>query len=138
LKKAGVIAARYNVYLTLEPLNRVESPQMSMLTAGDAFRYSVGADHPNIKVDYDMYHRQLGEGNVLNNLKDGLKDGHIRFLEIGDVPGRFEPGTGEANYRNIFSFLRRTGYAGFIGLEHRTTRTPQFAWDAVRRVAGLA
>ncbi len=137
LKKAGDIAAKHNVYLVLEPLNRVESPQMTMLTAHEAFDYAAGSQHPRIKVDYDMYHRQLGEGNVINNLKEGLEKGHIRFLEVGDVPGRKEPGSGETNYVNIFKMLRKIGYAGYIGMEHGTTRTPQYAWDVTRKIAGL-
>ncbi len=137
LKKAGAIAEKHNVYLTLEPLNRVESPQMAMLTAREAFDFAAAADHPHIKVDYDLYHRQLGEGNLLNNLAEGLRKGLIRFIEIGDVPGRKEPGSGETNYVNIFRFLRRVGYAGDIGMEHGSTRTPQYAWDTVRKMAGL-
>ena len=138
LKKAGNIAQKYNVYLTLEPLNRVESPQMSMLTSQEAFEFAADADHPHIKVDFDIYHRQLGEGNILNTLNDGLKRGFVRFIEVGDVPGRKEPGTGETNYKNIFNALRRAGYSGAIGMEHGTTRSPQYAWDTVRKLAGMA
>ncbi len=138
LKKAGPIAERYGVYLVLEPLNRVESPQMTMATSEEAFDLCAGADHPRVKVDYDIYHRQLGEGNVLNMLARGLDAGHIRFVEVGDVPGRKEPGTGETNYANIFAYLRKVGYAGAIGMEHGTTRTPRYAWDVVRAMAGLA
>jgi hydroxypyruvate isomerase len=138
LKQAGPIAQSYGVYLTLEPLNRVESPQMSMVTARQAFDFAAGADHPHVKVDYDMYHRQLGEGNVTPLLEEGLTKGYIRFVEVGDVPGRKEPGSGEMNYPYIFRVLRRLGYAGAIGMEHGTTKTPQHAWDAVRRLAGLA
>ncbi|MEO6807890.1 MAG: TIM barrel protein [Isosphaeraceae bacterium] len=138
LKKAGPIAEKYGVYLVLEPLNRVESPQMTMLTARDAFDYAAEAGHPRIKVDFDIYHRQLGEGNVLNMLGEGLKKGYVRFVEVGDVPGRKEPGTGETNYVNIFNFLRKVGYSGAVGMEHGTTKTPQYAWDVVRRMAGLA
>jgi hydroxypyruvate isomerase len=137
LKKAGEVARKYNVTLTLEPLNRVESPQMTMLTAGEAFDFAAAADHTHIKVDFDIYHRQLGEGNILNTLADGLKRGLIGFIEVGDVPGRKEPGSGETNYANIFRFLRKAGYSGAIGMEHGTTRTPQYAWDAVCRLAGL-
>jgi hydroxypyruvate isomerase len=137
LKRAGEIARKYNVYLTLEPLNRVESPQMTMLTSAEAFLYCEQTNHPHVKVDYDIYHRQLGEGNILNNLRVGLERGYIRFIEVGDVPGRREPGSGETNYRNIFRFLRRVGYAGYIGMEHGSTSTPQHAWDATRRLAGL-
>jgi len=137
LKKAGDIAQKYGVYLVLEPLNRVESPQMSMLTSREAFRFCAEADHPHVKVDFDIYHRQLGEGNLLNTLKEGLEKGYIRFIEVGDVPGRKEPGSGEINYVNIFRFLRRFGYAGFIGMEHGTTSAPQHAWDVTRKIAGI-
>ncbi|WP_406697911.1 TIM barrel protein [Singulisphaera sp. Ch08] len=138
LKKAGEIAKEHKVYLTLEPLSRVESPQMTMVTSADAFRYATEAGHPNVKVDFDIYHRQLGEGNVLNTMADGLKRGLIQFIEVGDVPGRKEPGSGESNYVNIFRLLRQVGYAGAIGMEHGTTKTPQHAWDTVRAMAGLA
>ena len=138
LRKAGAIAEKYGVYLTLEPLNRVESPQMTMLTSADAFRYAAETNHPHVKVDFDIYHRQLGEGNVLNTLADGLKRGLIHFIEVGDVPGRKEPGSGESNYPAIFRYLRKVGYAGAIGMEHGSTQTPRHAWNAVREMAGLA
>jgi hydroxypyruvate isomerase len=138
LKKAGQIARAHKVYLVLEPLNRVESPQMAMLTAGEAYRYAAEVDDPHVKVDFDIYHRQLGEGNVIGTLADGLRRGLVRFVEVGDVPGRKEPGTGETNYANVFAHLRRAGYAGAIGMEHGTSKTPQHAWDTVRRLAGLA
>src|SRR4051812_31412847 len=55
LKKAGEIARAHRVYLTLEPLNRVESPQMTMLTVAEAYRFAADADHPHVKVDFDIY-----------------------------------------------------------------------------------
>jgi hydroxypyruvate isomerase len=137
LKKAAAIAEKYDVYLTLEPLNRVESPKMSMLVVGDAYRYAEAANHPRIKVDFDIYHRALGEGNIIDTLTEGLKKGYVRFVEVGDVPGRKEPGSGETNYANIFRVLRKLGYDGFIGMEHGTTGTPQTAWDKVKALAGL-
>lgn len=137
LKKAGDLAEKADVYIVLEPLNYVESPQMSMLTSHDAFQYAEEAAHPRVKVDYDMYHRQLGEGNIINNLRLGLRKGWIRFVEIGDVPGRKEPGTGEANYANIFRVLREEGFAGYIGLEHGTSSTPAHAIAVVKKYAGV-
>ncbi len=138
LKKAGPIAEKYGVTLTLEPLNRVESPQMTMLTAREAFTFAAETGHPRVKVDFDIYHRQLGEGNVSPLLEEGLKAGHIHFVEVGAVPGRKEPGTGDLDYAYLFQRLRQLGYAGAIGMEHGTTRTPQYAWETVRRLAGLA
>jgi hydroxypyruvate isomerase len=136
LKKAGDIAAKHDVYFCLEPLNRVESPQMSVLSATHGFKIVEEVDHPHVRLDFDMYHLQLSEGNLINNLRTGLRKRWIRFVEIGDVPGRKEPGTGETNYPNIFKTLREEGYADFVGLEHGTSSTPQHAIEVVKRVAG--
>lgn len=137
LKKAGDIAGAAGVYLTLEPLSSVESPQMSVLTARRGFEIIRDVNHPHVKLDFDMYHLQLSEGNLTNNLKEGLTKGYIQFVEVGDVPGRLEPGTGEVNYAHIFRVLRELNYAGYVGMEHRTSSTPKHAIEAVRRLAGL-
>lgn len=135
LKKAGDIAARNDVYFCLEPLNIVESPQMSVLSARHGFKIVEEVNHPHVRLDFDMYHLQLSEGNLINNLRLGLKKGWIRFVEIGDVPGRKEPGTGETNYTNIFKTLREEGYDGYVGMEHGTSATPEHAIQVVRRLA---
>jgi len=137
LKKAGDLAEKHDVFVVLEPLNPVESPQMSVLTAQAGFKILQEVNHPRVKLDFDMYHLQLGEGNLINNLKFGWQKGLIKFVEIGDVPGRKEPGTGEVNYANIFKTLREIGYDGFVGLEHGTSSTPEHAMDVVKRLAGL-
>jgi hydroxypyruvate isomerase len=136
LRRAGDLAAKHDVYVVLEPLNPIESPQMSVLSAKDGFKIVSEVDHPRVRLDFDMYHLQLGEGNLLNNLRLGLQKGWIRFVEIGDVPGRLEPGTGEVNYSNIFRALRELGYAGYVGMEHGTSSTPQHAIQVVKRLAG--
>lgn len=137
LKKAGDLAGKHDVYFCLEPLNVVESPQMSVLTARHGFKIVEEVNHPHVRLDFDMYHLQLSEGNIINNLRQGLRKGWIRFVEIGDVPGRKEPGTGEMNYANIFKVLREEGYADFVGMEHGTSSTPQHAMQVVKKVAGV-
>jgi hydroxypyruvate isomerase len=136
LRKAGDIAEKNDVYFCLEPLNSVESPQMSVLTAKHGFKIVSEVNHPRVKLDFDMYHLQLSEGNLINNLRLGLQKGWIRFVEVGDVPGRKEPGTGETNYVNIFKVLRELGYADYIGLEHGTTKDPAHALQVVKKMAG--
>jgi hydroxypyruvate isomerase len=135
LRKAGDIAEKYGVYICLEPLNHVESPQMSVLTAEEGFKIVAEVNHPRVKLDFDMYHLQLSEGNLINNLKLGLENGWIHLVQIGDVPGRMEPGTGEVNYANMFATLRTAKYGGYVDMEHGTTSTPEHAIDAVKRVA---
>ncbi len=137
LRKAGDIAEKYGVYICLEPLNHVESPQMSVLTAEEGFKIVAEVNHPRVKLDFDMYHLQLSEGNLINNLTLGLEKGWIHLVQIGDVPGRKEPGTGEVNYANIFKTLRTAKYSGFVDMEHGTTSTPEHAIEAVKRVSGV-
>lgn len=137
LHKAGSIAEKYGVYLCLEPLNVVESPQMSVLSAREGFKIISEVDHPRVRLDFDMYHLQLGEGNLINNLKLGLGKGWIQLVQIGDVPGRKEPGTGEVNYTNVFRALRESRYSGYIDMEHGTSSTPEYAMEVVRKLAGI-
>ena len=138
LRQAGEIAAEYGVYLCLEPLNPLNAPQMSVLSARRGFEIVAEVGHPHVKLDFDIYHLQLGEGNLINNLKEGLEKDWIQFVEIGDVPGRLEPGTGEVNYGNIFRTLREAGYDGFVGMEHGTSSTPEAAMRVVKELAGVA
>ena len=135
LRKGGDIAQKAGAYLTLEALNRVESPQMSVLTATEAFSIVDEVAHPHVKVCFDMYHLQLSEGNLTNNLKLGLAKGWTRLVQIGDVPGRKEPGTGEVNHAHLFRTLRAVGYSGYLDMEHGTTSTPEHAIDVVRRLS---
>jgi hydroxypyruvate isomerase len=135
LRKAGEIAQQYGVYLVLEALNRVESPRMSVLTARENFQIIDEVAHPHVKVDFDMYHLQLSEGNLTNNLKLGLEKGWIRLVQIGEVPGRKEPGTGETDYAHMFRVLRAAGFSGYVDMEHGTSSTPEQAMDVVRKLS---
>jgi len=137
LKKAGDIAGEAGVYLTLEPLNRVKHPKMTVLTAQEGFQIVREVNHPHVTLDFDIYHIQLSEGNITNNLREGLKDKLIQFVEVGDVPGRNQPGTGEINYKHIFNELRRLEYKGFIGMEHFPKPDFETAYAQIKELAGL-
>ena len=108
---------------------------ISIKTAVGAFDVVEAAAHPNVRVDFDIYHLQLSEGNVINDLKLGLQKGLIRLVQVGDVPGRLEPGTGETNYHNIYKVLREMKYAGYVDSEHGTSSTPEHAIDVVKKLA---
>jgi hydroxypyruvate isomerase len=135
LRKAGDLAKEQGVYLILEALNQLEAPTISIKTAVAAFDVVEAAAHPNVRVDFDIYHLQLSEGNIINNLKLGLQKGLIRLVQVGDVPGRLEPGTGETNYHNIYKVLREMKYAGYVDSEHGTSSTPQHAIEVVKSLA---
>jgi hydroxypyruvate isomerase len=71
---------------------------------------------PSVKILDDLYHQQITEGNLINNLIAAWDE--IAYIQVGDVPGRKEPTTGEINYRHIFQWLHARGFDGVIGMEH--------------------
>jgi hydroxypyruvate isomerase len=110
-------AAEAGVTLLIEALNPTDWPDYFLNTTGEALEIVARADQPNVGLQYDVYHAQMMEGNLINTItNDFLTIGHV---QIADVPGRHEPGTGEINYPNVFSALDQLGYEGYIGLEYR-------------------
>ena len=70
---------------------------------------------PHLKLNLDLYHAQIGEGNLIELIEKCLP--YIGEIQLADVPGRCEPGTGEINYRNIAKALASFGYTGVVGME---------------------
>ena len=117
LKKAAELVEGSGLTLVLEPLNvRVDHAGYHVVTSEHAARIidAVGSDH--VKILFDIYHQQISEGNLTNNL-DAYWD-RIAYLQVGDVPGRKEPGTGEIRYRHLFQHVYEKGYQGLLGMEH--------------------
>jgi hydroxypyruvate isomerase len=136
LKRAGDIAASGGVTITIEPLS-VEpgQPRRALDRAVECFPVIAEVNHPNVKVCFDFYHLQRTEGNLTVNLREGLAKGLIKIVQIGDVPGRLEPGTGEINYPFLFAELRRLNYRGYLDTEMGTSSTPEHAMAVARRMA---
>ena len=136
LKRAGDLAAAANVSIVVEPLSvNPGQPRRALDRAVECFPAIKDVNHPNVKVCFDLYHLQRTEGNLVVNLRTGLEQKLIKIVQIGDNPGRLEPGTGEINYAFIFKELRRLGYSGYLDTEMGTSKTPEYAMDLVRRMA---
>jgi hydroxypyruvate isomerase len=114
---AAPLAAALNVTLLIEPLNATDMPAYLIHSSADGMRIVNGANHPNVKLQYDVYHAQMTEGNLINTMSALFP--HIGHIQISDAPGRHQPGTGEINYPAIFAALDRLGYRAPIGLEYR-------------------
>src|SRR5690606_1754145 len=71
---------------------------------------------PACKILFDIYHQQITEGNIIPNID--LAWDEIAYFQVGDNPGRKEPGTGELNYRHIFRHIHSKGFTGIVGMEH--------------------
>jgi hydroxypyruvate isomerase len=120
-------AAEQGTTILIEPLNLLDNPAYFLTTQADAhaIREEVGA--PNIKVQMDLYHAQIVEGNLAHKLRQWI--GHIGHVQIAGVPGRTEPDTGEINYSYLFRLLDELKYDGWVGCEYRPVQST---------VAGLA
>lgn len=110
-------AAREGIDILIEPLNGRDNPGYLMNDFGLAERLIRDLALPNLKLQFDIYHRQILHGDVTCGLEALLPiTGHI---QVASVPLRHEPTTGELDDRRIFETLARLGYQGFIGCEYR-------------------
>lgn len=136
LKKAGDIAAEWGITLVVEPLSRSPGQtRMALDTAAVAFPAIEETSHPHVKICFDMYHLQLMEGNITNNLRQGLAKGLLGLVQIGEVPGRKEPGTGEIDYAYMMRVLREQNYKGYLDTEMGTSTTPEAAMQLARKMS---
>ncbi|MDR3496865.1 MAG: TIM barrel protein [Ancalomicrobiaceae bacterium] len=104
------------VTFVLENLNApVDHPGVPFGRAEDCLALVASVNRPSLKLMLDLYHAQIGEGNLIELCRKCLP--HIGEIQVADVPGRCEPGTGEINYPAIASALATMGYSGTVGLE---------------------
>lgn len=117
LRRAAPLAREAGITLLVEVLNTWESPRyfLDRLERGLDIVREVG--EPNVRFQYDCYHLQRMEGQLIDGLLGSLP--WIGHVQIADVPGRHEPGTGEIHYGNVLGALERAGYDGYVGLEYR-------------------
>jgi hydroxypyruvate isomerase len=104
--------------LCLEAINsRVDMPGFMLDTTGKVMALLEELDADNVRLQYDVYHMQIMEGDVIRTMECLLPwIGHIQFA---DNPGRHEPGSGEINFSNVFAALDRMGYQGWVSAEYR-------------------
>jgi len=87
-------------------------------------------DHPRLRLNLDLYHAQIGEGNLIELCRRCLP--WIGEIQVADVPGRCEPGTGEVNWKGVAKALTTMGYAGPVGLEAWAAGDSDAALEAFR------
>ena len=114
---AARAAASVGVTVVIEPINTRDIPGFFLNRQDDAQAIcaEVGAD--NLKVQFDIYHCQIVEGDIAVKLKRGMAG--IGHIQIAGVPDRHEPDQGELNYPYLFEQIDALGYAGWIGCEYR-------------------
>ncbi len=117
LKRAAPVARAAGITLLIEALNTWESPRYFLDRSRTGLDIVRDVGEPNVRFQYDCYHMQRMEGQLVDTLTKNLE--WIGHVQLADVPGRHEPGTGEVNYANVLAALEGAGYDGFVGLEYR-------------------
>ena len=111
----------HGLVMVLEPLNRRDHPGMFLTRVPQAYQICRAVNSPACKILFDIYHQQITEGNLIPNLDRAWDE--VAYVQVGDNPGRKEPGTGEINYANVFAHLKRKGFTGVVGMEHGNAKS---------------
>ncbi|MBL7261193.1 TIM barrel protein [Paractinoplanes lichenicola] len=116
LERLAALGERAGRVFTLENLNTaVDHPGVPFARAADTIALVEAVGSPFVRVNLDLYHAQIGEGDLVRLVERALPV--VGEIQVADVPGRTEPGTGEIHYPAVAAALRRLEYRGVVGLE---------------------
>ncbi|KQI70267.1 hydroxypyruvate isomerase [Loktanella sp. 3ANDIMAR09] len=130
LNRVCDLAETHDVVFTLENLNQLDHPGCPFGSTADVLALVSQIDRPQLYINLDLYHTQIGEGDLIRWCEKCLP--WIGEVQVADNPGRCEPGTGEVNYKAVAQALHRIGYAGPVALESFAKGTDEAALEAFR------
>ena len=137
LTRLAELGERAGRVFTLENLNTaVDHPGTPFARAADTVALVEAIGSPHLRLNLDLYHAQVGEGNLIELVERALP--LIGEIQVADVPGRCEPGTGEINYPAVAAALNRLDYTGVVGLEAWASGDSEEALERFRAAFTLA
>jgi hydroxypyruvate isomerase len=112
----------------VEPINTFDMPGFMVSSTSQGRKLLDDVSHPNLKIQYDVYHMQRMEGELTATIRANLDQ--IAHIQIADNPGRHEPGTGEINFDFLLAEIDRMDYDGWVSLEYvpRGTTEESLGW----------
>ena len=119
LRWAAEQAGRCAREVLIEPINPRDMPGYILNRQDEAHALLDAVGSPHLKVQMDLYHCQIVEGDVATKLRQYLPTGRVAHIQIAGVPERHEPDRGELNYPYLFSVIDALGYCGWVGCEYR-------------------
>lgn len=119
LQWAAGLAAAEGLTLLLEPLNPRDAPGYFYSRQADAHAIVQSLAAPNVKVQFDLYHCQIAEGDVATKLRELLPTGRVGHIQFAGVPERHEPDVGELHLPYLFSLIDALGWSVPIGAEYK-------------------
>jgi hydroxypyruvate isomerase len=131
LNRIADLAEKHGVVFMLENLNLpVDHPDVPFALAKDTLSLVSSVNRPGLTLNLDLYHAQIGEGNLIELCNTCLP--WIGEIQVADVPGRKEPGTGEINYAGVARGLKQMGYRGTVCMEAFASGDADKAVEAFR------
>ena len=116
LSRLAELAERHDVTYVIENLNlEVDHPGTPFARAADTLALVRAVGSPHLRMNLDLYHAQIGEGNLVELVRRAVP--HLGEVQVADVPGRCEPGTGEVRWSFVAGALAEAGYEGVVGME---------------------
>ncbi|HBZ97637.1 MAG TPA: xylose isomerase, partial [Phycisphaerales bacterium] len=116
LKRAAGVLEPHGLIMVCEPLNWRDHHGQFLRFTPQSIEIMKAVDSPSCMILQDLYHQQATEGNLIDHMNSAWD--YIPYFQVGDNPGRREPGTGEINYANVFKHMHGRGYDGIVGMEH--------------------
>ncbi len=116
---AAAQAASVGVQVLMEPINTRDIPGFFLNRQDEAHAIVAEVGAANLKVQMDLYHCQIVEGDLAMKIRQYLPTGNVGHIQIAGVPQRHEPDLGELNYPFLFDLLDEVGYSGHVGAEYR-------------------
>ena len=120
LRYAAEVLAHTGARVLVEACNTYDRPGFLIHTSEQAIDLIKRVDNKNVGFQYDLYHMQIMEGNLVNRIKEIFN--YIGHIQFADTPGRHEPGSGEINFPYVFGVLDEMGWQGFLGAEYIPSR----------------
>lgn len=132
LNRIADLGEKHGVTFMIENLNLpVDHPGVPFAKIEDTLALVSSVNRRSLRLNLDLYHVQIGEGNLIEWCRKSLP--YIGEIQVADVPGRKEPGTGEINYQGVARALKAMGYRGPVCMEAFASGSPEDALDAFRR-----
>jgi hydroxypyruvate isomerase len=119
LREAARRCSDAGLDLLIEPINTRDIPGFFLNTQADAHAVLAEVGAPNLKVQMDLYHCQIVEGDLAMKIRQYLPTGRVGHFQIAGVPLRHEPDLGEVAYPYLFDLIDELGWDGWIGCEYR-------------------
>ena len=130
LERIADLGAEMGVTFTLENLNLDRHPGCPFNSTSDVLALVSGVDRKELRINLDLHHTQIGEGNLIEWCRRCFP--WVGEIQVADVPGRCEPGTGEINFPGIARALDDMGYRGTVAMEAWAAGDSDAALEAFR------